>query len=180
MDDTRAHESLTGVLELIDQWGALYERRWGYVDNREHGELDSQVKEGIDEVRARTKLAHDVIAAMGENELAAKVVEHEEGMSGGHPFTQARVAIVQAIAILANREELAEIIGPVGPQLSASELHPVIWGAPLDCGMTVTFPRRFRPLARPGRVTVSARRPGRAGTGAVRDGPPRRQHVGAA
>ena len=32
--------------------------------------------EGIDKVRKRTRFAHDVIAAMGENELAAKVVEH--------------------------------------------------------------------------------------------------------
>ena len=66
---------------------------------------------------------------MGEEELAERVVEHEEGMYGGHPFTQARVAIVEAIAILAQREELAEIVGPVGPRLSASELHPAIWGA---------------------------------------------------
>jgi hypothetical protein len=49
---------------------------------------------------------------MGENELAAKVVEHEEGQFGGHPFTQARIAIVEAIAILAQREELAEIGNP--------------------------------------------------------------------
>jgi hypothetical protein len=53
---------------------------------------------------------------MGEEDLAAKVVEHEEGLYGGHPFTQARVAIVEAIAILAQREELAEIVGPVGPR----------------------------------------------------------------
>jgi hypothetical protein len=75
------------------------------------------------------KLAHDVIEAMGEKDLAAKVIEHEEGHIGGHPFTQARVAMVEAIAILAQREELAEIVGPVGPRLVASELHPAIWGA---------------------------------------------------
>jgi hypothetical protein len=131
MDDKLAHERLNGVLELIDRWGDLYDRRWGHKSPhyREQPELDSQVREGIDEVRTRTKLAHDVIAAMGENELAAKVVEHNEGQFGGHPFTRARVAIVQAIAILTNREEVAAIVGPVGPRLSASELHPAIWGA---------------------------------------------------
>ena len=66
---------------------------------------------------------------MPEQELAAKVVEHNEGQYGGHPFTQARIAIVDAIAILATREELAEVTGPVGPRLSASELHRVIWGS---------------------------------------------------
>jgi hypothetical protein len=46
-----------------------------------------------------------------------------------HWFKQARKAIVDAIAILSQREKLAQIVGPVGPRLSASELHPAIWGA---------------------------------------------------
>jgi hypothetical protein len=36
---------------------------------------------------------------------------------------------VEAIAILTQREELAEIVGPVGPRLSASELDRGIWSA---------------------------------------------------
>ena len=130
MNDALAHECLAGVLKLIDRWGDLYDQRWGKREPyQEHPDLASQVDALIDEVRARTKLAHDVIAAMGEDHLAARAVENEEGVYGGHPFTQARGAIVEAIAILAQREELAEIVGPVGPRLSASELHPIIWGA---------------------------------------------------
>ena len=129
MNDALAHERLVGVLELIDRWGELYNRRWGKRGHAEDGSLAAQVNTLIDEVRTRTKLAHDVIAAMGEEELSAKVVEHEEGLYGGHPFTQARVALVEAIAILAQREELAEIVRPVGPRLVASELHPTIWGS---------------------------------------------------
>jgi hypothetical protein len=130
VNDTLAHERLVGVLELIDRRGNLYDQRWGKREPyQEQAGLAARVDALIDEVRARTKLAHDVIAAMGEEHLAARVVEHEEGMLGGHPFTQARVAIVEAIAILAQREELAEILGPVGPRLSASELQPTIWGA---------------------------------------------------
>jgi hypothetical protein len=49
-------------------------------------------------------------------------------MYGGHPFTQARVALVEAIAILEQREALAEIVGRVGSLLSASQMHPNIWG----------------------------------------------------
>jgi len=129
VNDALAHERLAGVLELIDRWGELYDRRWGnQAPYQEHAGLAPQVDALIDEVRTRTKLAHDVITAMGEEGLAAKVVEHVEGQFGGHPFTQARVAIVEAIAILAQREELAEIVGPVGPRLVASELHPAIWG----------------------------------------------------
>jgi hypothetical protein len=101
VNDALAHERLAGVLELIDRWGELYNRRWGKRGHAEDGSLAAQVDTLIDEVRARTKLAHDVIAAMDEEALSAKVVEHEEGLYGGHPFTQARVAIVEAIAILA-------------------------------------------------------------------------------
>ncbi|MGV9293893.1 TIGR02391 family protein [Amycolatopsis sp. NPDC003676] len=130
MNDALAHERLAEVLDLIDRWGALYERRWGKNPPfEEDPRLAAALDEGRDTVRARTKLAHDVILAMGEDALAEKVTEHEEGMYGGHPFSQARVAIVEAMAILSQREELAEIIGPVGPRLVASELHPVIWGA---------------------------------------------------
>ena len=129
MNDTLAHARLAGVLELIDRWGDLYYKRWGKRGQYEEPALATEVDVLIDEVRTRTKFAHDVIIAMGEEPLAAKVVEHEEGMYGGHPFTQARVAIVEAIAILTQREELAEIVGPVGPRLSASDLHPTIWGA---------------------------------------------------
>ncbi|TCC48056.1 hypothetical protein E0H73_43025 [Kribbella pittospori] len=129
MNEGLAHERLAGVLEVIDRWGELYDRRWGKRRLPEQPALAEQVDEGLDIVRARVKLAHDVIAAMGETKLAERVTEHEEGLYGGHPFTQARVAIVEAIAILAQREELADIIGPVGPRLSASELHPIIWGA---------------------------------------------------
>ncbi|MGK3206809.1 TIGR02391 family protein [Amycolatopsis sp. MEPSY49] len=130
MNDLLALECLNDVLVLVDRWGDLYDRRWG---NRhpyhEQPAIAPQVDELIDEVRRRTRLAHDVIDAMGEAALAAKVVEKEEGMYGGHPFNQARVAIVEAIAILSQRTELADIVGPVGPRLAAAELHPIIWGA---------------------------------------------------
>ncbi len=127
VNDRLAHERLQGVLDLIDGWADLYDQRWGKTQQyQENPGLDLLVRQQIDEVRQRTKLAHDIIAAMGEEKLAERVVEHEEGMYGGHPFTQARVAIVEASAILAQREELAEIVGPVGPRLSASELHPTI------------------------------------------------------
>lgn len=97
MNDALAHERLVGVLELVDRWGGLYNRRWGKQGHAENSSLAAQVNTLIDEVRVRTKLAHDVIVAMDEEELSARVVEHEEGLYGGHPFTQARIAIVEAL-----------------------------------------------------------------------------------
>ncbi len=130
MNDELAHKRLSGVFwaRLTTGGATSTTDAGGHADPQgfEAPGLDQQVRDGIDEVRKRTRFARDVIAEMGEKELSANVVESLE--SYAHPFIQARVAIVEAIAILEQREELAEIIGPVGPRLTASELHGVIWG----------------------------------------------------
>lgn len=116
VNDALAHQRLQEILVVIDDWGKLYERRWGYGHGgHEAPGLDETVRLEIDTVRARTKLARDIVSAMGESNLSKQIEYHEEGMYGGHPFTKARVAIVEAIAIIAQREELAEIVGPIGP-----------------------------------------------------------------
>lgn len=131
MNDTLAHTRLLEVLHEVDAWGALYNRRWGKnaPDYLEDDRLDLDVRSTYDRVCQRIRLARDIVTAMGEGDVAERIVERGEGQFGSHPFTQARVAIIEAIAILSQREELAEIVGPVGPRLVASELHPVIWGA---------------------------------------------------
>lgn len=129
MDEELALTRLEEVRDVIDAWGNLYERRWGKRGNRQDDSLATPLREGQDSVQVRVKFAHDLILAMGESGLAARTVEHEEGIYGGHPFTQARKAIVEAIAILSQRTELSAIVGPVGPRLSASEFHPAVWGA---------------------------------------------------
>jgi hypothetical protein len=127
MDDSLAHKRLAEVVQLIDRLEDLYDRRWGLSGFGENSNLDPDLRQLTDEVRARTKLAHAIAAAMGDDQLVKRIVEHGEVMQ--HSFVQARVAIVEAVAVLAQREELAQIVGPVGPQLSASALHPVIWGS---------------------------------------------------
>lgn len=130
VNDALAHQRLQEILVVIDDWGQLYERRWGYGHGgHEAPGLDETVRVQIDTVRARAKLARDIVSAMGEPNLSKQIEYHEEGLYGGHPLTKARVAIVEAIAIIAQREELAEIVGPIGPRLSATRLHPAIWGA---------------------------------------------------
>jgi hypothetical protein len=128
MDDTLAHKRLSEVLDLIDRYEDMYDRRWGYIGNGRDESLDRQLNELEDEVRGQVRFAREIVARMGEGgELAPQIDEHSELV--GHWFKQARKAIIQAISILANREELARITGPVGPRLQASELHPAIWGA---------------------------------------------------
>jgi len=130
MDDSAAHEALSACLSTIDAWGALYDTRWGRnPPYQKDDRFASRLEADLDEVRTRARFARDIVAAMGEPKLAERIVEHEEGVYGSHPFTQAHVAVVEAIAILSQREELDAIIGPVGPRLSASELNSVIWGS---------------------------------------------------
>lgn len=51
MDDALAHKRLTAVLELIDRFGDLYDKRWGPLGGLvENPELDSQLKALKDEV----------------------------------------------------------------------------------------------------------------------------------
>lgn len=128
MDDARAYGVLSAAVTSIDEYGRLYDQRW---DKRvpTPGSLVDELRRSEDEVRSRIRFARDLVTAMGERELAAAIEEKHEGVYGGHPFQQARRAIVEATAILAHREELAAIVGPSGPQLSASELHPNIWTA---------------------------------------------------
>ncbi len=79
MDDALADLTLVGVLELIDRWGELYNSCWGKrAPYQEHPELRPKVDALIDEVRTRTRLAHDVVVAMGETSIAGRIVEHEE------------------------------------------------------------------------------------------------------
>jgi hypothetical protein len=53
VNDALAHERLADVLELIDRWGDLYNRRWGKRAHHEHPELASQC-----EHTAKTHVAH--------------------------------------------------------------------------------------------------------------------------
>lgn len=127
MDDALAHERLSEVVDLIDRYDEVYDMRWGHSGYAKDPSLGQQLRELEDEVRGRTRFAREVMSAMGEQGLAARAVEHREVMD--HWFKQARKAIVEAIAILTQREELALVVGPVGPLLAASELHQVVWGA---------------------------------------------------
>lgn len=130
MDDSAALDCLRQVLVVLERWAKLYDQRWGYdaaSGHREHPHMESEVDEGYDEVVQRVRLARDVVAAMGESVLAGEIAEH--GQAYGHPYGRARNAIVEAIGVLEQRAELARIVGPQGPRMSASELHRVIWGS---------------------------------------------------
>ncbi len=130
MDESRALERLQAIVALLDEYGKVYDARWagaGFGDTRD--DLHPRLVGLEDQVRRQVRLASDIASAMGERELASRVSEHAEGTYGGHPWQQARKAILELDAILDQREELAAIVGPTGPQLSVNAMHPGIWSA---------------------------------------------------
>lgn len=130
MDESLALEKLRSIIRLIDEYGAVYEARWAGAGFREtRDDLHPRLMELDDQVRRQARLASDIAIAAGERELTKRIAEHGEGAYGGHPWQQARKAILELDAILDQREELSAIVGPVGPQLNAHALHPTIWTA---------------------------------------------------
>lgn len=130
MDESLALTRLGEIVALIDEQGAVYDARWETAGGLVQGaHLQPRLTALDDEVRRRARLASDLAAEIGERALAERIVEHEEGMYGGHPWQQARKAIVELYAVLEQREELAAILGPLGPRLEVGSMHPAIWGA---------------------------------------------------
>lgn len=129
VNEALARQRLAEILSLIDDMGVLYDRRWGHgiFGGRDQPGLSASLSSKTDETRARVKLAHDIVSAMGEKSLLLEIAEHPQPYT--HSFTRARVAIIQAIAIIEQREELLEIVGPSGPRLTAAELNESIWSS---------------------------------------------------
>lgn len=75
MNDALAHERLADVLEIIDRWGDLYNRRWGKRAHHEHPELASQC-----EHTAKTHVAHILQKLNLRDRTQAGVVAYESGL----------------------------------------------------------------------------------------------------
>lgn len=130
MDEERALEKIREIVALIDEYGKIYDARWkGVAIGATRDDLHPRMLELADRVQQSARLAHDIAIAMGERGLAGSIAEHKNGLYGGHPWQRARKALVELAAILDQREELAKIVGPVGPQLSVQAMHPTIWNA---------------------------------------------------
>jgi hypothetical protein len=132
MDEQKALAKLIDVLHDVDEYESLYDRRWGRTSGASYVAQDglaSQLKILEDDARRGVRIAADIARAMGETDLVAACAFHEQGQYGAHPYAIARAAIVELCAVLEQRDELDDILGPRGPQLSARSLHPLVWSA---------------------------------------------------
>lgn len=121
MDHAAARERLAKVLKEIDEWGIQYTQNKSQSIYDRHESRERVIKRGRDVLGGQVRIARELIAALGEDKLASQVAD--DGSGYPHPYSSARTAIFEAIAVIDSREELAGIIGPAGPKLAASELH---------------------------------------------------------
>ncbi len=124
MDEAKALAKVRDVKDMIDTLKDVYNARW-YEDR---DELAGELAQLDDRVRAEVRMVREIASAIG-SPSASDLVEHPEGQFGGHPWKQARKAIIELEAELAQQEELAEIVGPAGPKLAGASMHRVVWRA---------------------------------------------------
>jgi hypothetical protein len=79
-------------------------------------------------VLPRLELARQIAAHIGADELPITSAA-DKAMYRSHPFEANRAALVILRTRLAEKDGMASVLGPAGPQLSTSSLHPTIWDA---------------------------------------------------
>lgn len=84
----------------------------------------AEARDAEDEVRAGLYVARVIARHVMPDIVAALEYDAHDGVSG---YRAARRALLDLAAAISEEAELAEIIGPTGPKLSASSLHPLIW-----------------------------------------------------
>jgi hypothetical protein len=86
----------------------------------ERGKVSAQIQEQLTLVRR--------IAARVDPELVADLTDESPGWGYDRPLRASR----QLAGLLTSVEEAERILGPVGPNLAAANLHPWIWNAAVD------------------------------------------------
>jgi len=109
----------------VDEFVPTYERRYGIGWNDDGDpRLAAPLTALDDKVRAALPLIREIAKALNAS-LIDELGEWPEGMR--HHWTRARKAAVELRGAVEAQAQIDEVLGPVGPQLRAHSLHPVIW-----------------------------------------------------
>jgi hypothetical protein len=128
MNETLALGKIRATIAHLDEYGAVFDIRWaGAGIGQTRDDLHPRLMKLEDDVRRECRMCSDIAIAMGEPVLASQVSEHHEGLYSGHPWQKARASLVELEGVLSQREQLSDILGPTGPKLEATSLHPTIW-----------------------------------------------------
>ncbi|MEQ8438771.1 MAG: TIGR02391 family protein [Ilumatobacter fluminis] len=79
--------------------------------------------------RSRVYEQLPAVQAIAEQVLPGTALQHAQMSQRGWEFRHIRPAVSMVLGRLESQEALEAVLGPVGPQLSASGLHPWVWGA---------------------------------------------------
>lgn len=112
-----ALEKVRQFIVLLEQNERIWNATPATVDNLQLKQSDGQVHEQLPLILR--------IAERADGELAAKL--KQDGY--GWPFRPVMEASQQLAGLLGSVEETERILGPVGPKLAATSLHPWIWNA---------------------------------------------------
>ncbi len=119
------------ALEKVRRFVALLEeseRMWNAIGSGAVTENPPQWKQTDSQIHDQLPLILR-IAARADAELATKLEKGIDEGSYGWPYHRAMEASRQLAGLLGSLEEAERILGPVGPKLAATSLHPWIWNA---------------------------------------------------
>lgn len=125
---TRSARDHDEAITAIDEFDAVYR----HVKDTEGPAFRKLWEESLEVERTavlpRLELARQIAAHIGADELPIANAP-DKGMYESHPFEANRNALVLLRTRLAEQERMVSVLGPAGPQLSTSSLHPTIWTA---------------------------------------------------
>lgn len=128
MDVDKAVALIEEAIQGIDEFDETYAR----VKDLEGPAFDRAWAESLTIEAAivlpRLELCRQVAENVGAYDLPITQAPNK-GMYESHPFAANRDALVVLRTRLAEQQRMAGILGPTGPQLSTSNLHPTIWDA---------------------------------------------------
>ena len=128
VDLPRALKIIEDAIAAIDEFDGVYRQASDSEGPafRKYWEESLEVEQTA--VLPRLELARQIAAHMGADELPITSAPNK-AMYESHPFEANRGALVVLRTRLAEKERMASVLGPAGPQLSTSSLHRTIWDA---------------------------------------------------
>ena len=116
------------AIAAIDEFDGVYRRATGSEGPTFFKLWEESLAIEQATVLPQLELARQIAAHIGSDELPVTSAP-DKTMYNSHPFQANRSALVILRTRLAERERMASVLGPAGPQLSTSSLHPTIWDA---------------------------------------------------
>lgn len=128
VDVRAALEMIEQAIMAIDEFDVVYRRAMDSEGQafRQAWAESLEIEQGT--VWPRLELARQIAVHVGADDLPVSNPP-DKSMYNSHPFEANRTALSVLRTRLSEQERMASILGPSGPQLSTSSLHPTIWNA---------------------------------------------------